>query len=76
MKGVVSWCRGKLKVGTLMFWNGFVFHASVMTSSSINVIRSTTSIRYRRSYSNFSGSEIRLHNTEEWRLLICITEDR
>ena len=28
----------------------------VMTSSSLNVIRSTTTVRYRRSYFNFIGS--------------------
>ena len=47
----------------------------VVTSSSLIVIQSTTTVRYRRRYFNFIGSEIRFHNTEEWRLKICVTED-
>ena len=48
---------------------------NAMTSSSLNIIRSTTTVRYRRSYSNFIGFEIPLRNTEEWRLPICVTEN-
>ena len=43
-----------------------------VVTSSLAVIRSTTTARYRVRYSNFIGYEVRLYETEEWKLQYTI----